>query len=263
MLDAEIARVVALGVDVELDHTVHDIEQERRGRIRCRLPGRRCPARPDEWTSRPATRPASSMPCRSFTGSPTAIRRCSGGGWWSTAVETLHSTRPGRLAASAPPTPPIVYRRNRGRMPADGEELEEALGEGVTMRWLSTVSSFEDGRLILEKMRLNEQGFPEPTGEFEELDADSLVLALGQDTDLSLLDHAPDVAVEDGVVEVVPTMMTGEDGVFAGGDTVPSERTATIAIGHGKRAACGIDSYVCAREPVEARTARRWPRSID
>jgi len=114
------------------------------------------------------------------------------------------------------------------------------------------VSRFDGDRLVLEKMRLNDEGFPEPTGELEELDADSLVLALGQDTDLSLLDQAPDVVVDDGVVEVLPTMMTGESGVFAGGDSVPSERTATVAIGHGKRAARGIDAFVSGRAPVNA-----------
>jgi 2-oxoacid:acceptor oxidoreductase delta subunit (pyruvate/2-ketoisovalerate family) len=93
-------------------------------------------------------------------------------------------------------------------------------------------------------MRLNEQGFPEPTGEFEELDADALLLALGQDTDLSLLKTASDVVVNDGVVQVQASMMTGEDGVFAGGDAVPADRTATVAVGHGKRAAHGIDAYV-------------------
>ena len=69
------------------------------------------------------------------------------------------------------------------------------------MRWLSTVSRFEGDHLVLEKMRLNEEGFPEPTGEFEELDADSLVLALGQDTDLSLLGSDPDITIEDGVID--------------------------------------------------------------
>jgi Pyruvate/2-oxoacid:ferredoxin oxidoreductase delta subunit len=145
----------------------------------------------------------------------------------------------------------IVYRRNRDRMPAHGDELDEALGEGVTMRWLSTVSRFEGSRMTLEKMRLNEEGFPEPTGELEELDADSLVLALGQDTDLSLLDQARDIAVQDGVIDVQPTMMTGESGVFAGGDSVPSPRTATVAIGHGKRAAHGIDAFLSGIEPVD------------
>ena len=252
VLDAEITRVLALGVDVELNHTVHDIESERRQggfdavflAVGAQL-GRRVDI-PAGDSSRVLD--AVSLLHRVADGDqPLLGRRVAVYGGGDTALDAARTAR--RLGAT---DATVVYRRNRGRMPADGGELEEALGEGVTMRWLSTVSSFEDGRLILEKMRLNQQGFPEPTGELEELDADSLVLALGQDTDLSLLDHAPDVAVEDGVVEVVPTMMTGEDGVFAGGDTVPSERTATIAIGHGKRAACGIDSYVCAREPVDA-----------
>ena len=49
-------------------------------------------------------------------------------------------------------------------------------------------------------MELDETGFPQPTGELEELEADSLVLALGQETDLSLLDGVPGLEVEDGVV---------------------------------------------------------------
>jgi 2-oxoacid:acceptor oxidoreductase delta subunit (pyruvate/2-ketoisovalerate family) len=137
-------------------------------------------------------------------------------------------------------------------MPAHGDELEEALGEGVTTRWLSTVNRFEHDRLVLEKMSLNADGFPEPTGEFEELDADSLVLALGQDTDLSLLDTAAGITTEDGVIEIRPSMMTGENGVFAGGDVAPSTRTATVAIGHGKRAARGIHAYLAGEELADA-----------
>ena len=54
--------------------------------------------------------------------------------------------------------------------------------------------------LTIERMELDETGFPQPTGEFEELRADSLVLALGQEADLSLLGAMPDVAIEDGLV---------------------------------------------------------------
>ena len=49
----------------------------------------------------------------------------------------------------------------------------------------------DDGTLTVEKMALDEKGFPQPTGEFETLEADSLVLALGQDVDLSLLEGVP------------------------------------------------------------------------
>jgi Pyruvate/2-oxoacid:ferredoxin oxidoreductase delta subunit len=97
---------------------------------------------------------------------------------------------------------------------------------------------------VLEKMELDESGFPQPTGELEELEADALVLALGQETDLSLLDGVPGIEIEDGVVKVGPTMMTGHPGIFAGGDMVPAERTVTVAIGHGKKAARSIDAWL-------------------
>ena len=138
----------------------------------------------------------------------------------------------------------IVYRRTRERMPAHDFEVEEALQEGIMMKWLSTIKRMDEGRLTVEKMRLDEKGFPQPTGEFETLEADSLVLALGQDVDLSLLDGVPGLEIKDGVVQVGPNMMTGHAGIFAGGDMVPSERTVTVAVGHGKKAARNIDAWL-------------------
>ena len=138
----------------------------------------------------------------------------------------------------------VVYRRTRDRMPAHDFEVEEALEEGVLMKWLSTIKRAGEGRLVLERMELDETGFPQPTGELEELEADSLVLALGQEADLSLLDGVPGIEVEDGVVQVGPDLMTGHAGIFAGGDMVPDERTVTVGIGHGKRAAHAIDTWL-------------------
>jgi 2-oxoacid:acceptor oxidoreductase delta subunit (pyruvate/2-ketoisovalerate family) len=100
------------------------------------------------------------------------------------------------------------------------------------------------GHASVEKMQLNEKGFPEPTGEFETLAADTVVLALGQDVDLSLLDGVPGFEIDDRVVRVGPNLMTGYPGIFAGGDMVPSERTVTVAIGHGKKAARHIDAWM-------------------
>ena len=123
----------------------------------------------------------------------------------------------------------IVYRRTREKMPAHDFEVEEALQEGVLIKWLSTIKNMADeGTLTVEKMALDATGFPQPTGEFETLEADSLVLALGQDVDLSLLDGVPGLAIKDGTVQVAPNMMTGYPGIFAGGDMVPSERTVTV-----------------------------------
>ncbi len=138
----------------------------------------------------------------------------------------------------------VVYRRNRDRMPAHDFEVEEALEEGVLVKWLSTIKHADEGKLVIEKMELDASGSPQPTGELEELEADSLVLALGQEADLSLLEGVPGIEVEDGVVQVGPNMMTGHAGVFAGGDMVPAERTVTVGVGHGKKAARHVDAWL-------------------
>lgn len=144
----------------------------------------------------------------------------------------------------------IVYRRTREKAPANDTEIKEALEEGVLIKWLSTIKHAEVGKLQVEKMVLDEKGFPQPTGEFEELEADSLVLALGQESDLSLLKDVPDLEVEDGVVKVNAMMMTGHAGIFAGGDMVAAERTVTTGIGHGKKAARNIDAWLRSTEYV-------------
>src|SRR5512144_1107149 len=113
------------------------------------------------------------------------------------------------------------------------------------LKWLSTVKRMDEGVLTVERMQLDEKGFPQPTGQFETLEADSLVLALGQDVDLSLLDGVPGLQIKDGVVQVDPaTMMTAHPGLFAGGDMVPAERNVTVAVGHGKKAARHIDAWL-------------------
>ena len=160
-----------------------------------------------------------------------------GGG--NTAIDVARTAK--RLGAS---DAIIVYRRNREKMPAHDFEVEEALQEGVLIKWLSTIKHAGDSSITVEKMALDEKGFPQPTGEFETLEADSVVLALGQDVDLSLIEGVPGLTVEDGVVQVNPQMMTGHAGIFAGGDMVPAERNVTVAIGHGKKAARNIDAWL-------------------
>ncbi|QIK76789.1 NAD(P)-binding protein [Nocardioides piscis] len=160
-----------------------------------------------------------------------------GGG--NTALDAARTAR--RLGAT---DAVVVYRRTRDRMPAHDSEVQEALDEGIRMKWLSTVKHADEGVLLIEKMELDETGFPQPTGEMEELAADSLVLALGQDADLALLDGLDGITTTGGVVDVDPSMMTGRIGLFAGGDMVPSDRTVTVAVGHGKTAARHIDAWL-------------------
>ena len=112
------------------------------------------------------------------------------------------------------------------------------------MMWLSTIARADEGKLVIEKMMLDGTGFPQPTGEFTELEADTVVLALGQEAELSLLDGVRGVVITDGVVQVGPDLMTGRPGIFAGGDMIPAERTVTVAIGHGKKAAHSIHAWL-------------------
>ena len=178
-----------------------------------------------------------------------------GGG--NTAIDVARTAK--RLGATEAI---IVYRRNREKMPAHDFEVEEALQEGVMVKWLSTIKQAEGGMLTVEKMVLDEKGNPQPTGEFESLEADSLVLALGQDVDLSLLEGVPGLELNNGVVKVDPlTMMTGHPGLFAGGDMVPAERNVTIAVGHGKKAAHHIDAWL--RGEVMAPVVKHAVASFD
>ena len=159
-----------------------------------------------------------------------------GGG--NTAIDVARTVK--RMGAE----PIIVYRRTRDKAPAHDFEIEEALQEGVMIKWLSTIKQASEGEITIEKMQLDDKGFPQPTGEYEKLDADSVVLALGQDVDLSLLHGVSGLEIKDGVVEVGTNMMTGHPGIFAGGDMVPSERTVTTGVGHGKKAARHIDAWL-------------------
>ena len=130
-------------------------------------------------------------------------------------------------------------------MPAHEFEADEALSEGVKIHWLSTIKNMETSSITVEKMQVV-NGKAVPTGEYETLEADSLILALGQEADTDFLKHIEGITFkEDGTtVEVNPSMMTGYPGIFAGGDMVPSERTVTIATGHGKKAARNIDAWL-------------------
>jgi NADPH-dependent glutamate synthase beta subunit-like oxidoreductase len=161
-----------------------------------------------------------------------------GGG--DTAMDAARTVR--RLGAA---DATIVYRRTRERMPAHPVELEQAEAEGITVRWLSTISQVGADAITVETMRLDDSGFPQPTGELQSLPADAVVLAVGQDTDLGLLQAVDGVAVRRGLVDVdLMTLATGHPGVYAGGDIVDDQHTVTAAIGHGRRAAAAIDAYL-------------------
>jgi NADPH-dependent glutamate synthase beta subunit-like oxidoreductase len=139
----------------------------------------------------------------------------------------------------------VVYRRTRAQMPAHEDEAADAEHEGVEMHWLRTITAFDGPELKVELMELDEDGRPHPTGQFETLAADTVILALGQESDTAFMHGIDGVEIaRDGTVQVSPTFMTGRAGLFAGGDMVPAERSVTVAVGHGKRAARCIDAWL-------------------
>jgi formate dehydrogenase (NADP+) beta subunit len=149
----------------------------------------------------------------------------------------------------------IVFISDRAHMEAHAFEAEEAEAEGIKIKWLTSIREIGDGELKIEIMALDAEGKPQPTGRFEMLKADSVVLAVGQKSDSGFLQKLPGIAFKpDGTVVVAADMMTGAPGVFAGGDLVPGDRTVTSAVGHGKKAARNIDGWLRNGQPAGAST---------
>ena len=245
IVEAEISRIEAMGVTIQLNQKVEDLETavKEGGFHACFLAiGAHLSKRVD-LPGRDAGRMVDALAfLRSMEGgSPPKIgRRVAVYGGGNTAIDAARTAK--RLGAQETM---IIYRRDQEHMPAHDFEVEEAAEEGVVTKWLRTIKQMDDVTLTVEEMELDEKGWPQPTGRIETLEADTLILALGQEVDMRFLKKVPGIAVSsDGVIQVDQNMMTGRAGVFAGGDMVPSERTVTVATGHGKKAARHIDAYL-------------------
>ena len=252
VLADEIARIERMGVSIVLNHKVTDVLAEKAAggfdavflAIGAHL---------GKKTEIPARDSGKMLDAISFLadvakGEPPKLgRRVAIYGGGNTAMDAA------RVAKRLGHDPLIIYRRDRAHMPAHDFEAEEALAEGVKIHWLRTIKNIEETSFTVEVMELDGDGKPRPTGKTETIDADSLVLALGQDADTAFLRGVPGVDVRpDGTIDVGADLMTGHPGIFAGGDMVPSERTVTVAVGHGKKAARAIDAWL--------RGTRREPR---
>ena len=245
VLDGEVARIAALGVRMTADHRVVDLDAERREgafdavfvAVGAHLSKRvDIPAR----DAGPIVEAVSFLRSVASGERPTIGRRVAVYGGGNTAMDAARVAR--RLGAEEAM---IVYRRTRAQMPAHEEEAEDAEREGVRINWLRTIAAFDGPELKVEVMELDDSGRPQPTGRFETLAADSVILALGQESDTAFLRDVPGVELAlDGTVRVSSSLMTGAPGVFAGGDMVPAERTVTVGVGHGKRAAREIDAWL-------------------
>nr|WP_300151065.1 NAD(P)-binding protein [Propionicimonas sp.] len=251
VLDAEVARLLDLGVRIVNNYTVKDLlaDQAEGGFEAVFVAiGAHLSKRVD-IPNRDASKIVDAVSFLREVASgerPMIGRRVAVYGGGNTAMDAARVAR--RLGAEESI---IVYRRTEDQMPAHAEEREGALREGVKMNWLRTISSVEEEDLTVEIMELDENGRARGTGRFEKLEADTVILALGQEADSNFLRRIPGMHFEHDVVQVDPrTLMTDVPGIFAGGDAVPSERTVTVGVGHGKRAAAQIDAWLAHRELV-------------
>jgi formate dehydrogenase (NADP+) beta subunit len=254
ILDAEAARIADMdGVQFEFNHRVTHLEREwlDEGFAAVFLA---VGAHLSKRAGIPARDAGRMLDAVSFlrdveAGTPPRLgRRVAVYGGGNTAMDAA------RTALRLGHEPLVIYRRDRAHMPAHDFEAADALEEGVKIHWLRAITGLDEGQLTVEVMALDADGKPRGTGTFETIEADDLILALGQDTDTGFLKGVHGVVMRsDGTVEVDERMMTGRPGLFAGGDMVPAERSVTYAVGHGSRAATHIDAYLRHRvaEPVE------------
>lgn len=139
----------------------------------------------------------------------------------------------------------VAYHRSRQRMAAFDFEIEEALEEGVQLKVLRSLVEVDGHAVKLNVVELDASGSPQPTGEVDVVAADMVVFALGQTPETEFLKKVPGIEFKsNGSVLVNDQMMTGCNGIFAGGDMLPYDQSVTIATGHGKKAARHIDAYL-------------------
>ncbi len=248
----EIRQIEAMGVTIVLNHRVEDVLAERQagGFDAVFIAIGAHVSRHVEIPARDAVKVLDAVALlrgASAGEAPRLGRRVVVYGGGNTAMDAARTVK--RLGADEAL---IIYRRDRAHMPARAFEADEALEEGVKIKWLTSIKEIIGPSLSVERMTLDEKGRPRPSGEFETLEADAIVLALGQETESAFLGRVPGIEFEpDGTVTVGADMMTGHDGIFAGGDMVPGERTVTVAVGHGKLAARNIDGWLSGRRYVK------------
>ena len=180
-----------------------------------------------------------------------------GGG--STAMDAARSAL--RSGASAVT---ILYRRGRAEMPAQAEEVEAAEHEGIKVLLEAAVTEVKaNGKGVTSVTYVSQR----PTGKFEggralyepipgsdrAIDADTVLVAVGEEPDPSILPAGAGIATSgfSGIVADAG-MATSRKGVFAGGDVVSGAKTIIHAVGAGRRAAGSIHEYLSGSRNGEA-----------
>lgn len=169
----------------------------------------------------------------------------------------------------------IFYRRTKNEMPAQQEEVEQALEEGVEIIFLVAPSKIfkENGNLKLELIRM-ELGEPDSSGRRRPVPIKGSEFTAGLDTLIAAIGEQPDVPagfqVEVGrgnIVKANEDLSTSRDGVFAGGDCKSGPALVINAIAAGRKAAQSIDRYLGGRGDiteylVPAEEAMAWLEEV-
>ena len=200
---------------------------------------------------------------------PDIGRRCAVIGGGNVAMDVCRSAV--RLGAEETY---VFYRRSEAEMPADPEEVREAMEEGVKFRFLSAPVEIigADGRVSaikIEKMELgepDERGRRKPvgTGEFEIVEIDSVIGAVGQTVDWGTLDVGALKTTKKNTAEADSlTYQTAQPDIFVGGDCYTGPKFAIDAIAAGKEAAISLHRYVHPGQTLTAGRDRREYRALD
>ena len=153
----------------------------------------------------------------------------------------------------------VVYRRTRSEMPASREDQEGAFEEGIILEELASPVRvlLREGRVTALACIRNRLGAPDQSGrrrpipidgsEFQ-IEADTIIVAVGQDSDLGFLDGSAVHVRENGSIAVArDTGLASPPGIYAGGDVVSGPQSIIAACAHGRRAA----EAICAQLGIE------------
>lgn len=243
VMEAEIQRIVNMGVTFQFNHTITDVLEEKANgnydAVFLGIGAQLIKKENIEFSNSIPVMDAFSFlkkihdQEKVFLGKQTIIY---GGGKLAMYIARVVK----RLGAQ----PIVLYAGDRKLMPAYDFEADAAIEEGVDIQWLHNISRVEENRFTIEKMMIDKNKII-GTGQHEIIEADALILATGQIADTDFLKNLTGITYkEDGTIAVNAERMTGYEGVFAGGDMLPGEKSVTIAIGQGKKAAKYIHSYL-------------------
>ncbi len=256
VLDEEIARIAALGVEIRTNAPVHDLDalQAEYNAVFVAVGAHRAPGLRIEGEDLGGVQSAIGFLHAVNAGErPNVGQRVVVVGGGNTAMDAARCAR--RLGAEVT----IAYRRSRAEMPAYAFEIEEAEAEGIELNLLTNPVRIlgKDGKVAgLELVRM-ELGEPDASGRRRPLEvegsnytvqADTVVLAIGQQPDVDFLPEDVQVSRWGTIVYDEESLVTTREGVFAGGDAATGPRSAIEAVGMAHRAAEAIHGYLSGEE---------------